>query len=164
MKISKEWATPLTAGAFIVMSVTGLLLFFEAETGFNKPAHEWVGLVMVTAVVLHAIVNWKALKNHFVNNKMGRALIILGAVFTLMSFYSGPKGEGKEKNPNQMMAEQVIKSPLTKLAVFIDQPVENLVNKLKAHGFEVKDTNQSIMQIADDREDQFKAMRALFED
>ena len=42
MKISREWATPLTIGAFGLMSVTGMLMFFHLDTGFNKLAHEWL--------------------------------------------------------------------------------------------------------------------------
>ena len=29
MKISREWATPLTIGIFALMAVTGLLMFFH---------------------------------------------------------------------------------------------------------------------------------------
>ncbi|MGZ3691840.1 MAG: DUF4405 domain-containing protein [Pseudobdellovibrio sp.] len=164
MKITKEWATPLTAGAFTVMSVTGLLMFFDAETGYNKPAHEWVGLVMVAAVVFHTIVNWKSLKNHFVNNKIGRALMIFGAVFLLMSFYQGPKEGNKKAGPNQLVMEQVLKSPIAKVAVFIDKPVDEIMSKLKAQGLNVTDSNQSLQQITNEnRELQFKALRAIFE-
>jgi len=163
MKISKEWATPLTAGAFIVMSVTGLLMFFDAETGFNKPAHEWVGLIMVTAVIFHTVVNWKSLKNHFMNNKIGRTLIIIGAVFTILSFYSGPK-ENKKVGPNQLVMEQMLKAPLTRVSLFIDEPIDTVVSKLKTQGFNITDVNQSLKQITNEnRELQFKALRVLFE-
>ena len=43
MKLSRDWATPLTAGAFIVLAVTGLLMFFHLDRGLNHLAHEWLG-------------------------------------------------------------------------------------------------------------------------
>jgi hypothetical protein len=61
VKISREWAAPLAIGAFGLMSVTGLLMFFDLDTGFNNLAHEWLSWVMVTGVAAHAAVNWPAL-------------------------------------------------------------------------------------------------------
>lgn len=43
MTISRNWATPLTIGSFLLMAVTGLLMFFHLDTGLNKAAHEWLG-------------------------------------------------------------------------------------------------------------------------
>lgn len=41
--MNREIATPLTIGIFLIMSVTGILMFFHWDTGFNKLAHEWLG-------------------------------------------------------------------------------------------------------------------------
>ena len=65
--ISRDWATPITIGAFAVMSVTGLLMFFHLDIGLNKLAHEWLGWLMVAGVAAHAIANWGAFKRYFVS-------------------------------------------------------------------------------------------------
>jgi hypothetical protein len=49
MKISTNWATPLTIGTFTLMAVTGMLMFFHADIGLNKTAHEWLGWVMIAS-------------------------------------------------------------------------------------------------------------------
>lgn len=47
MKVSREWATPLTIGIFTLMAVTGILMFFHLDKGLNKTAHEWLGWLLV---------------------------------------------------------------------------------------------------------------------
>lgn len=53
IKVSREWATPVTVGVFVVMAATGLLMFFHLDIGLNKAAHEWLGWLMVAAVAAH---------------------------------------------------------------------------------------------------------------
>ena len=64
MKIKREWATPVTVGAFILMATTGILMFFHLDTGLNKEAHEWLGWVMIAGVALHVFSNWKPFTGH----------------------------------------------------------------------------------------------------
>ena len=42
MKVSRDWATPVTIGSFGLMAITGLLMFFHLDSGLNKTAHEWL--------------------------------------------------------------------------------------------------------------------------
>jgi len=42
MKITRDWATPLTAGALILMAFTGMLMFLHLDRGISHLAHEWV--------------------------------------------------------------------------------------------------------------------------
>jgi len=37
----RTWATPLTISAFLLMSVTGVLMFFHIEGGLTTVAHQW---------------------------------------------------------------------------------------------------------------------------
>lgn len=57
MTVSREWATPLTMGAFGLLAVTGVLMFFHLDTGLNKQAHEWLGWVLLIGVSLHLAAN-----------------------------------------------------------------------------------------------------------
>ena len=40
MTIRREWITPITAGAFLLSAVTGILIFFHIGTGLNKFGQE----------------------------------------------------------------------------------------------------------------------------
>jgi hypothetical protein len=101
MKISSSWATPLTMGAFAVMATTGLLMFFHADIGLNKTAHEWLGWVMVAGVALHAVANWRLFKKYFVTGTASRAILATSAAVLLASFLSpGDGGPGAGLPPH----------------------------------------------------------------
>ena len=53
MAIERQWVTPLVAGSFLLMGVTGILMFFHWDSGLNKAAHEWLGWLMIIGVALH---------------------------------------------------------------------------------------------------------------
>ncbi len=58
MKISREWATPLTIGVFGLMAATGLLMFFHLDNTLQKTAHEWLGWAMVANTLTHGASRW----------------------------------------------------------------------------------------------------------
>jgi hypothetical protein len=61
---TREWATPLTAGTFLLMAVTGVLIFFHLDSGLNKAAHEWLGWAMIVGVAAHIVANLPAFKRY----------------------------------------------------------------------------------------------------
>lgn len=72
----RSWATPLTVGAFPLISVTGILMFFHLETGLSKAAHEWLGWFLVAGVAAHLWLNGRAFTTYF---KRPAAVAIMGA-------------------------------------------------------------------------------------
>ena len=89
----RVWATPLTIGAFLLMAVTGILMFFKIATGFNVPAHEWFSWAFLIGAGAHLAANLPSFKQHLKKTKarviMGFFVIVLAA-----SFLSFGKGEG----------------------------------------------------------------------
>jgi hypothetical protein len=86
----RSWATPpLTVGPFLLISVTGVSMFFPLEAGLNKVVHAWLGWAFVVGFVTHRWPNWRAFTTCF---KRPGALAItgVGAVLLLTSF--GPVG------------------------------------------------------------------------
>ena len=57
-------STPAAAGAFLVVGVTGVMMFFHLAQEQVEEMHQWFGVVMVTAVLLHLARNWAALKGY----------------------------------------------------------------------------------------------------
>ena len=98
--VKREIATPLTMGAFLIMAVTGILMFFHWDTGFNKVAHEWLGWLLVVAVGLHVLANMSAFKNHF---KKPNTKIIVGVLTAILALTFLPQSilgnQGTEKRP-----------------------------------------------------------------
>jgi hypothetical protein len=161
MQISREWATPVTIGAFSLMSVTGLLMFFHADRGFNKIAHEWVGLVMVGAVAAHAVANWPAFKRYFLTGVYSRGMIALGLIALAASFVSWT---GEKRLPPPMMAMRAITAaPLSKVAAFAGRTTEQAIADLGKVGVRVSDGDVSLDTATDrNRELQGKAIAVLF--
>lgn len=160
MKISRDWATPLTIGAFGLMSVTGLLMFFHLDTGLNKLAHQWLSWAMIAGVAAHAYVNWPALKRYFTASRQGRAIIGLAAVALALSFVQLP---GERGASTQILALRALtKAPIAKVAVLAGRPADQLIDELARAGINLPNANASIESVATDRGSQGKAIAVIF--
>lgn len=163
MKINRDWATPLTIGAFSLMAITGLLMFFHLDRGVNKLAHEWLGWVMVIGVALHASVNWPAFKRHLLDNRTGRGILAVSALVILGSFASwgGKKSGGLP--PPVLAMRAVLDAPLATVAPLTGQPVDALMAELKAVGIELASADQPLASVTSgDREREARALNTLF--
>jgi hypothetical protein len=162
MRISREWATPLTIGVFAIMSVTGILMFFHLNSGLNKPVHEWAGLALVAAVTLHVVVNWRAFQNYF-SGLLGLTIIGLGVVVLALSFLplGGAKGGGGSAPVLAMNA--IAKAPISSVAALTGRPVTQIIEDLSKAGISLPSADASIDSVTGaDRGMQGKAMAVLF--
>lgn len=157
----RDWATPLTIGAFALMAVTGLLMFFHLDTAFNKPAHEWVGLVMIAAVAAHAAANWFPFKRYFLASATGRALIGAGLAVLALSFL--PIGGSEGGSPPVLAMRAVSHAPIGTVAALAGRPTEAVLADLAAAGLRLAGPEATLDSVVKgDRELQGRAMRALF--
>ena len=73
-----------------------VLVFFHLDSGLNKTAHEWLGWLLVAAVVAHASVNWVSLRRYLLNSRRAQgvlvvsALVLAGIALTAMPASSRP--------------------------------------------------------------------------
>lgn len=159
MQIRRDWATPLTIGAFLLSAVTGILLFFHLDTGLNKAAHEWLGWAMVAGVALHAAANWNAFRRHL-GSRAGRALVGGFALLTALSFL--PAAGGGE-SPARLTMGAVAQAPLAALAPLAGKDSTRLLLQLREAGFPAHDAQQSLASLTGgDREAQGRALAVVF--
>lgn len=132
MKHLRAYATPLTIGTFLIMGATGILLFFHTNTTLNKVVHEYVGLVMVAAVILHVVLNWRAFQTYF---KRPVALTLMGAsaVMLAASFVSLGEETGGTR-PDMAVLQMVSSASLTDLAPIMGTDAADLVTRLAEQG------------------------------
>ncbi len=132
MKHLRAYATPLTIGTFLIMGATGILLFFHTNTTLNKVVHEYVGLVMVAAVILHVVLNWRAFQTYF---KRPVALTLMGAsaVMLAASFVSLGEETGGTR-PDMVVLQMVSSASLTDLAPIMGTDAADLVARLAEQG------------------------------
>lgn len=162
MKYLRPWATPLTIGAFAIMSTTGLLMFFHLESGLNKVAHEWAGWAMVTGVVAHAALNWRSFKRYLTDLRTGQVIIaafflVLGASF----FVQGEEGEGLP--PPVVALQGLMRAPVSTVAQVAGKPEAELVAALQTGGIAIESADQTLASVVgEDREKTDKAVRIIF--
>lgn len=65
MKPNRNYVTPFLSLVFLVVGISGLLMFFHLFDGYTEVVHEILGLFFVVCAIFHIILNWKALKIHF---------------------------------------------------------------------------------------------------
>lgn len=125
----RSWATPLTVGAFLLISVTGILMFFHLETGLSKVAHEWLGWFLVAGVAAHLWLNWRAFTTYF---KRPAAVAIMGAgavALVASLLVSGSEGGAV---PVRLVLGSLTKAPISTLATLAGTDEATLLARLAA--------------------------------
>ena len=136
----KGWnqhATPVAAATFLVVGITGVMMFFHLAQHEVEDLHGWFGLGLVAAVLLHLWRNWAAMVGY---TRRGPALwVALGlaaagtAGFLGASLLGGEEGGGGGMRAVFSSIEQ---SPLRELAPVFDTTPEALAAKLTAAGLQ----------------------------
>ncbi len=141
MTIKREWATPITVGAFLVSAITGVLMFFHLEMPLNKLAHEWLSWILLIGAMLHITIHFSGFKRYFSINKSG---LIIG-IFTLTLLLSFIPIEGKKREPPFVHPiELLTKAPISTLAIIAQVSPEMMLERLQKVGFDAKSGQQSI--------------------
>lgn len=145
MALKRQWVTPLMAGSFILMAVTGILMFFHWDSGLNKTAHEWLGWAMVIAAALHITTNWFGFKNMF-NNVTGKAVIGLFTVVLALSFINvgdSKDGGGRPVAPINVLAQ----APISQLAQISKIDEQTLITRLQSSGIQNATANSTVKEL-----------------
>lgn len=147
MKFLRKWSTPWTIGAFVLMSVTGVLMFFHWTSGVNKLAHQWLSWAFLFGVVLHVATNWLAFGRYFKSPLALSVMIVFAAVLGL-SFL--PLTGGKAEPPARAVLATLSRTPLSELAPLVHSTPDAVAARLRAKGFKVTAANQTPEEIAGD--------------
>ncbi len=144
MAISRQWVTPLTAGAFLLSAVTGALMFFHLDTGLNKAAHEWLSWALLAGGLLHLVANFGAFRNHIAKRR-GQLLVGSFALLLVLSFFitSDEHHERPFAPPVRALAE----APLSLLAEVAKTTPEQLRQRLTQAGLQATSDQQSIAEL-----------------
>jgi hypothetical protein len=148
----KTWAGPLTIGSFVVISVTGIMLFFHVNVGLAKLAHEWLGWVLVVGGVAHLFVNWQAFLAYFrkpVGVGIIAIMLLLGGLSMLAT---GGGGGGPRRGPMMDFSRVLEQSSLTLVAQVAKRDPQAAIDDLKARGIQVKNAEQTVSGIATDND------------
>ena len=137
----RTWATPLTIGAFLLMSVTGVLMFFDVEFGLVTIAHQWLSWLFLFGAVSHVVANLRPFQNHL-KSGWGKASVAMFAILLAASMFSWGQITGPQLK--QPIIEAIADAPLSALA---STTPEALIAKMKAKGITAT-SEQSVREIS----------------
>lgn len=141
--IIRDIATSLTTTMFLVIGISGIMMFFHFNDMLVKELHEILGLVFVTAILLHVFVNWKSMKKYFSKKifiSLAIVTIIVSGVFISQSLNKG-------ENPKNILMQKVLTAPLSDSLKLLNGNYELAIKMLKEQNIEINDS-QSIDAIA----------------
>lgn len=139
----RDMATSLTSILFLVIAITGIMMFFHILDTYTKKMHEILGLCFVLASLVHLFANWNAMKKYF------RKLVFVSSIFivSIVSFGFIVTSSSETSSPKGALLQSMLTSPLELSAPILDFNAELLLLKLKDDGIFGEQT-QSIATIA----------------
>lgn len=157
----RHWATPLVAGAFLIMAATGVGMFFHLETDLMKGLHEWAGLAMVAGGAAHLWLNWRAFTTYFkrpvAGAIMGLCAVLLGVSLLPIGGAAGPG------STIEAMIGTVEDAPVTVLADLTGLEVAAVISALETAGLAGVAPDSTVAGLSGgDRGVEFAALAAVF--
>lgn len=132
MKLSRKFVTPFITLIFLIVALTGVLMFFHIFDGYTEVAHELLGVFFTICTVFHIILNWKALKIHFKKGVFIPAAAGL-TVITLLFIFQ------QQANPkvDTILLERITKAPVSDVFKVLKVDSAEAVSRLKANGISI---------------------------
>lgn len=94
------WISPVTSVSFVVMALTGCLMFFGVRARLINGVHEWMGLLFVVFGLVHLMLNWGQLVSYF-TLRAARLALIGAVVMCILIALSAGQGEHKRRIERQ---------------------------------------------------------------
>lgn len=140
----RSWATPLTISSFLLISATGVLMFFELDRGLVVVVHQWFSWFFLVGVAGHIAANFRPFKNHFRSAGTQTTAIIFAGVVVASLFSWGRMTGPQMKRPIELA---LVDAPLSSLAGVTHTEPDVLIGRFKEHGI-VATEQQSIRDVA----------------
>lgn len=139
----RDYATSFTTLMFLVIGISGVMMFFHFYDKYVKELHEILGLVFVAAALFHVLANWKAMKNYFSK----KVFLFAIAVTLVVSGGFVVKSLSQGENPKGVMMGRVLNGPSAITFQLLNGDYNKAVEKLKAQNIIVGE-GKSINEIA----------------
>lgn len=132
MKLNRKYVTPFILLIFLVVGLSGLLMFFHFFDGYTEVVHEFLALFFVVCAVFHIILNWKALRIHFKKAVFLPVALGITLISTLFIFqqHFNPKVD-------TILLERIIKAPISDVFKVLQVDYPEAIKKLEEKGISV---------------------------
>ena len=142
---TRSWATPLTIGSFILITATGILMFFEIERGLMVVIHQWFSWFFVLGAAGHVVVNFRPLKKHLASASGKASVATFVAVLAISAFSWGMITGPQLKRP---LEQALVDAPLSALAGVIRADTGTVLGRLRERGV-AAEPHESIGELAE---------------
>jgi membrane protease YdiL (CAAX protease family) len=131
--IQKEWATSLVTYIFLVIGITGVMMFFHILDVYTKQMHEILGLAFVVAAALHIWVNFKSMKNYFSNHRFLFSGVFISSLVLIfiLNTQNTPSVKG-------MIFNSVLEGELSKVIHFLNIDETQAKKQLQQKGIDIQ--------------------------
>jgi hypothetical protein len=147
LKLKKrDIATSITTFTFIIISITGSMMFFHILDAYTKSLNEILGLAFVLFAATHIFFNWKSMKNYF--KKKTFISIALVTLVISLGFIADSANNTKKQHPSQIVVNSVVNAPLNEAIALLSKDVKSVNQRLLSSGVEFKNLN-SIKEISE---------------
>ncbi|UBM60806.1 DUF4405 domain-containing protein [Marinilongibacter aquaticus] len=143
MKFNRDVVTPYLGAVFIVVALSGILMFFHLLDDYTNVVHEFLGLAFALFAILHIITNWRSVENYAKKKKVFLPGVIILCVSITLVVIGKAKG-----NLERELLEQVVKSPVCYSFKALDIDYSRAENILGQHNVVMEDSLQSILEIS----------------
>ncbi|QQD13434.1 DUF4405 domain-containing protein [Sphingobacterium sp. UDSM-2020] len=134
MKLHRNYITPFISLVFLVVGISGLLMFFHLFDGYTEVVHEILGLFFIICAIFHIILNWKALRIHFKKGFFFPALLgVLALSVTLII------SERISPPVDLIIFNKMVKAPINDAFRALDVNYEKASEKLKENGLSIEE-------------------------
>jgi hypothetical protein len=134
MRLSRNIVTPLITIVFLIVSLSGVLMFFHIFDGYTEVVHEILGLFFVIFSIFHVILNWKTLRIHFKKRIFIYATIVVAVISALLVVQ-------QQNNPkfDTILIERITNAPIGDVLKVLQVDSFEAVKKLEANGIFYKE-------------------------
>lgn len=145
-------ATPLVTAFFIIVLISGGLMFFHLAPAGLRGVHEWLGLVLVLPFALHLWKNWRPFRNYL--RKPVMAVTMLLALLATGAFVlPAGNGAGRAGPPQFELAHLLLQQSPDTLATILGVNAQTLREALAKRGVVIHDGTQPLSKQAVGHED-----------
>ena len=133
MKLNRNYITPSISLVFLVVGLSGLLMFFHLFDGYTEVVHEYLGVFFVICAIFHIILNWKALKIHFKRGVFIPALLgVLAISVTLIV------GESIYPPADTIIINKIVKAPINDAFKALEVDYSEAYKRLETNGISIE--------------------------
>jgi hypothetical protein len=134
--IIKTTVTSFTAFLFLMVGITGILMFFHIFDDYTKVTHEILAIIFFLFSICHLIVNWKIFKRYFKKQVFLTSGVIVFLFALLLIFIS--------KNSSDLqrdLIEKLLRSHISHSFIVINKSFDKTKAKLECNGIMIGESN-----------------------